>query len=192
EAPAGAARLAEQPLLGKVILRADRNGSAAKLAQAIGVELPVKSNTSSRSGTTTALWLGPDEWMLTTDPACKSKLLKELAATLSEMHHQLVDVSDAITVIELSGVRAREMLMKLTTLDLHPRAFRAGQVAGSRFGKTTATLHQSRDDDQNGGPAFELSVQSSMADYLWCLLAEAGREFGLPRQEPRAGETLRP
>lgn len=192
EAPAGAARLAEEPLLGKLILRSDHALSTAAVEQAIGIGLPVEANASNRSEAATVLWLGPDEWLLTTDPGSQAKLLSDLAAALVEVHHQLVDVTDATTVIEVSGKRAREMLMKLTTLDLHPRAFRAGQVAGSRFGKIAATLYQSRGDDQDGGPAFELTVQSSMADYLWCLLAEAGRAFGLPRQTPRSGEALRP
>jgi sarcosine oxidase subunit gamma len=29
-----------------------------------------------------------------------------------------------------------------------------------------------------------------MADYLWCLLAEAGREWGMPREVPVKGERL--
>lgn len=192
EAPDGAACLIEKPRLGKVILRGDDEALSTQVSQAIGVELPTQPNTSSRSQAVTSLWLGPNEWMLTTDADGEAALLKALAPALSEIHHQLVDATDGATVIELSGHRAREMLMKLTTLDLHPRAFRPGDVAGSRFGRIAATLYQSRDDRQDGGPAFALIVQSSMADYLWCLLAEAGRAFGLPRQEPRAGETLRP
>ena len=192
EAPDGVARLSEKPLLGKVILRGGDSALAAQVEQAIGVELPMQPNTSSRSETVTALWLGPDEWMLMTDVGGAAALLEGLAPVLSDMHHQFVDVTDATTVVELSGHRAREMLMKLTTLDLHPRAFGAGDVAGSRFGRIAATLYQSRDDGPDGGPTFALIVQSSMADYLWCLLAESGRAFGLPRQEPRAGETLRP
>jgi sarcosine oxidase subunit gamma len=29
-----------------------------------------------------------------------------------------------------------------------------------------------------------------MADYLWCLLADAGREWGVPEQVPIKGEVL--
>ena len=192
EAPAGAARLTERPLLGTLILRADHEAAAALATEAAGIELPAAPNRSSRAGTATVLWLGPDEWLLITQPGVEAGLLRELGAVLGDVHHQLVDVSDATTVIELSGNRAREMLMKLTTLDLHPKAFRVGVVAGSRFGKITATLYQSRDDGEDGGPAFELVVQSSLADYLWCQLALAGREFGMPPQEPRSGEALRP
>jgi hypothetical protein len=33
-------------------------------------------------------------------------------------------------------------------------------------------------------PDFDLIIRRSHADYLWCLLALAGREFGLPEQKP--------
>ena len=77
--------------------------------------------------------------------------------------------------------------MKLTTLDLHKSKFGPGDVAGSNFGGSTATLHMTSDDP----PAFDLYVRRSFADYLWCALAESGREFGLPEQTPRGGEAMR-
>ena len=93
------------------------------------------------------------------------------------MHHQLVDVSDYYTVIEVAGAQARELLMKLTTLDLHPRAFRPGMVAGGTSG---APMRRSgRPAMRTGGrPVFRLFVRWSMADYLWCLLAECGPRMG--------------
>ena len=29
-----------------------------------------------------------------------------------------------------------------------------------------------------------------MADYLWCLVADAAREWGVPEEQPVEGETL--
>ena len=93
-------------------------------------------------------------------------------------------------MIEVSGPKARAALMKLTTLDLHPRAFKAAMAAGSMFGRTHATLWQVADDATEGGPLFRLIVRWSMADYLWCLVADAGREWGMPEQLPVGGEKL--
>ena len=115
---------------------------------------------------------------------------RKLAAALAGTHHQLVDVSDYYTMIELAGAKARELLMKLTTLDLHPRAFRAGMVTGSVFGRANATLWQAADDGESAGPVFRLFIRWSMADYLWCVLADAGREWGVPEQIPVKGEML--
>ncbi len=192
EAPDGAARLAERPFLGCLVLRASADVATEAVRKVAGVGLPGAPNGSSRSGTATILWLGPDEWMLIALPGDEGKLLEGLTEALAGTRHQLVDVTDGYAAIELAGGRAREMLMKLTTLDLHPRAFRTGDVAGSMFGKVAARLHQSRADDGGDGPAFDLIVPRSTVDYLWCLLADAGRAFGLPEQEPVSGETWRP
>lgn len=191
EAPDGAAVLSEKAHLGKIILRADAKIAAPAVKRCTGAELPVTPNTSSAVASGTILWLGPDEWMLLTGPGEEQALLDALSERLAGNHHQLVDVSDQHTVIALSGAKAREMLMKLTTLDLHASQFGPGDVAGSMFGNTLATLH-ARDGGKKGdAPSFDLVVRRSFADYLWCVLAEAGREFGLPEQEPRTGEAMR-
>ena len=78
--------------------------------------------------------------------------------------------------------------MKLTTLDVHARAFAVGQVTGANFGHATANLWLVADDES--GSIFRLFVRWSFADYLWCLLAEAGREWGMPEQVPVSGERM--
>jgi len=116
--------------------------------------------------------------------------LRTAEGALEGLHHQLVDVSDYYTVIDVAGRKSRELLMKLTTLDLHARAFILGMVAGSVFGRANALLWQTRSDADEAGPAFRLFVRWSMADYLWCIVAEAGREWGMPEQIPVKDEKL--
>jgi sarcosine oxidase, subunit gamma len=190
EGDGGAIRIAERPFLGKAILRADKDEAVGRLRDAFDLGLPFDPLTSSTGGGMSFLWLGPDEWMIVTEPDAADDRFARARQALADIHHQLVKVGDYYTVIEISGPRAREALMKLTTLDLHPRAFKAGMVAGSMFGKTQATLWQVRDDAEEGGPLFRLIVRWSMADYLWCLVADAAREFGAPEERPVAGETL--
>jgi heterotetrameric sarcosine oxidase gamma subunit len=185
------ARMAELPFLGKFILRAAPEEASARLAP-LGFTLPRDPLQSSAAGEAALLWLGPDEWMLVTPPADAARTASDAAQALAGMHHQLVDVSDYYTAIDLSGAKARELLMKLTTLDLHPRAFKAGMVAGSLFGRANATLWQTLDDASDGGPTFRLFIRWSMADYVWCALADAGREWGVPEQQPVKGEPLTP
>ena len=180
-----AVRLAEVSFLSKHILRVDPETGAAAVKSAPGLDLPQEPLTSSRSSEAACLWLGPDEWMIVGD----DNLAPDLAKALAKTHSQLADVSDYYTVIEVAGPRAREALMKLTTLDIHPRAFQVGQVAGSLFGHANAWLWLTGESDDDG-PAFRLFVRWSMADYLWCLLAECGREWGMPEEQPLAGEAL--
>jgi len=190
EGAAGSVRMAERPFLGKFILRADPQVAAGPIGAALGLPLPVEPLTSAILGDTSFLWMGPDEWMLVTAPGDASPLSEKAADALAGLHHQLVEVSDYYTAIEVAGPKARELLIKLTTLDLDPRACRAGMVTGSVFGRANATIWQVADDATEGAPLFRLFIRWSMADYLWCLLADAGREWGLPEQTPIKGETL--
>jgi sarcosine oxidase subunit gamma len=183
-------RIAERAFVGKFTLRADPHEAVERLRVALGIGLPFDASTSSTNGETSFLWMGPDEWMLVTAPGEAEARSREALDVLAGTHHQLVEVSDYYTIVEVAGGRARELLMKLTTLDLHPRAFRVGMVTGSVFGRANATIWQVADDGGDGGPVFRLFIRWSMADYLWCLIADAGRQWGMPEQVPVKGETL--
>ncbi len=183
-------RIAEIPFLGKFVLRADPHEAVERLRVALGLGLPFDASTSSTNGETSFLWMGPDEWMLLTAPGEAEARSREALDVLAGTHHQLVEVSDYYTVVEVTGARARELLMKLTTLDLHWRAFRSGMVTGAVFGRANAMIWQVADDAAEDGPAFRLFIRWSMADYLWCLIADAGREWGVPVQVPLKGEVL--
>ena len=184
---AGALRMEERPFVGKFILRADPQSAVEPLRDALGLGLPFDPLTSAASGETSLLWMGPDEWMLVTAPGDAAGRSAAARAALAGIHHQLVDVTDYYTIIEVAGAKAREALMKLTSLDLHPRAFKAGTVTGSVFGRANAMIwlpHAAGDE------LFRLFIRWSMADYLWCLLANAGREWDVPEQVPVKGERL--
>ena len=191
EGDEGMIGLAERPFLGKFILRADPVAAAEALMSTLGIGLPTEPLASSSSAEASILWMGPDEWMLVTTPEAADAIAGKARSGLAGIHHQLVDVGDYYTVIEVSGAMARAALTKLTTLDVHPRAFRTGMVAGSMFGHANALLWQIEDDSAEHGPVFRLIIRWSMADYLWCLLAKAGGAWGMPKEVPVKGERLK-
>jgi len=186
----GAVRIAEIPFLGKFILRADPQQAVEPLRAALGLGLPFEPLTSSTLRESAFLWMGPDEWMMVTAPDKAADRSRTARDALADIRYQLVEVSDYYTIIEVAGRQARPLLMKLTTLDLHPRAFRAGMVAGTMFGRANAMIWQFRSDADDDGPIFRLFIRWSMADYLWCLIADAGREWGVLEQSPLKGERL--
>ncbi len=174
-APDGAVRLRERAFLTKLILRLSPKSEAAA-----ALELPLTANTSRERDGGTFLWLGPDEWMFMAAADGGGDIKTRLGELPGGAHYQLADVSDYYSVIEISGSKACETLMKLTPFDLHPRAFRTGDVAGTMFGKAAGWIL-----NRSGEAAkFDIIIRWSMADYLWCLIAEAGREFGMSAQEP--------
>lgn len=178
-------RLAERPFEGLLVLRGEPAAVGEPFAGTAGLELPRVCRGTARGPGLTALWLSPDEWLLVTPTVADAEeLMPRVKTPLAERHHQLVDVSDYHTVIELAGAVARDVLAKVVAVDLHPRAWRRDEVLGTLLGKAVVQLWLVADEEDTDGPAVRIVVRRSHADYVWCLLAEAGREWGLPAQTP--------
>ncbi|MEE8270524.1 MAG: sarcosine oxidase subunit gamma family protein [Alphaproteobacteria bacterium] len=174
-------RLAEIAHTVKLNLRGDPadRGFMTAVGKVLDMVLPTDPNTTAGSGAVTALWLGPDEWLLTAPPDGAPGLLDALGGALAGLAAGVVDVGDNSTVIRLAGPRARDVLAKGCPLDLHARAFRPGQVAQSLIAGVDAVLHRTEADDDAGGPVFEIYVRRSFAAYLWRWLADSGLEYGV-------------
>ncbi|MEZ5925562.1 MAG: sarcosine oxidase subunit gamma family protein [Hyphomicrobiaceae bacterium] len=175
----------ELPFQGKLVLRGDAYRISAAVHTAISIDLPRSVKGTATAGGITAIWLAPDEWWLIVPPGEELALKSKLEIALFGTPSLVTDVTDYYTTIALEGTKARELLMKLTTIDMHPRAFKIGDAVSSNFGRAVAVLRQTRDDVGRQGPAFEILIRISMADYLWCVLAEAGHEWGLPIETPK-------
>jgi sarcosine oxidase, subunit gamma len=172
-----AVRLAERPHTGKLNLRGDAHDRAfmAAVGRALGMVLPTDPNTAIAAGGVAALWLGPDEWLLTCQPGSERNLAAGLRDALAGVHAAVTDVTDARTVIRIEGPAARDALAKGCPLDLHPRAFPAGAVAQTRLAKADVLLHRVDDGGDDAVPGFDLCVARSFAGYLWAWLEEACR-----------------
>lgn len=171
EAELRAAGMREIPFTAAINLRVRSSAAADAVGSALGFGLPVIPNTACHDGRRAALWLGPDEWLLVgpdgDGPALAATARSALGAASSvEASFSVVDVSANRTTIELSGARAREVLAKGCSIDLHPRAFRVDSCAQTLLGKTQVILWQTDD-----APSYRLLVRHSFAGYLadWLL-----------------------
>lgn len=166
--------LGERPFLGHLNLRGDAADAqfVSAVSEVLGVAPPLEPNTVAEQGEHALLWLGPDEWLVLTPPDAQGGVLERLRGALADRFAAVTDVSGGQTVITLSGRRAREVLAKGCTLDLHPRAFGPGRCAQSRIAKSAALIRQTDES-----PAFEIVVRRSFADYLWQWLEDAAREY---------------
>ena len=171
-APA-AVRLRELPFLTQLNLRLDPGGPAAEaVGETLGAPLPTRSNTAVRSGDVTVLWLGPDEWLVVAPPGAPEELEKSLRLALGTEAGAVVDLSAHRTTVELAGERAREVLAKGCSLDLHPSVFRQGSCAQTLLAQAPALL-LSRGDDAS----YWLLVRASFATYLADWLLDASSEY---------------
>lgn len=160
-----------------VNLRARRDDTAARqaLETALGTALP-QTGKSATAGGETLLALGPDEWLLVGNDGPSAAGLRQAC----DGHHVAVtEVGENYCTLVATGPKARRVLAKGCPLDLHPRAFRPGDVAGTVVAKATVILHLLRDEGGDRGALFHLLVRRSFADYLFRWLEDAGREDGV-------------
>lgn len=167
----------EQSLKGQLALRGNPRSRKFKsvVKKVFGAVLPVEANTAAEGKRGhRLLWLGPDEWLAVVPDGHEAKAALDLEAAMPEEHFGVVDVSGSRTIISLSGPRARDVLNKGCSLDLHPRVFATGQCAQSSLARCHMLLHQVADT-----PAYDVYVHRSFADYLWRWLEDAAKEYGV-------------
>ena len=117
------ARLAELTPPGQINLRGRPSDPrfVRTVGAVLGCVLPLNANTVTSAAEVTVLWLGPDEWLLVTNPGEETALIGRLREALGDIHAAVTDVTGNRTRLRLSGPGARETLMKGCSLDLHPR-----------------------------------------------------------------------
>lgn len=138
-----------------------------------GLALPAKPNTTSRSDTLTALWLGPRSWLLAAGGASTLTTFAAKRDVLNRLGGALFDVSASRIAWAIAGPHATTVLAKACPLDLHPRAFAVGACAQSVFGHVNV-LVEKRDQT----PTFTLMVARSFARDVARALGVVAAQYG--------------
>ncbi len=117
------------------------------------------------AGAIRAQCLGPGDWLLRSQAFSVAEIRTQLEGGLRAPGAVLVDTSDALLSLDVSGTAAREFLSKACGLDLHPRSFPVGRCARSRFAQIPVVI-----ECLDESPRFELIVARSYFEYLrsWC------------------------
>jgi len=159
-----------------ITLRGDISdaGFASAVEKTVGLALPKSPLGSVSKGPRAILWMGPDEWLVVAPADERQTLPGKLTEALASKHAAVVEVGESMTVIELTGARARDVLAKGCTIDLHPSVFGASTVVRTLLAKTGMILHMTSNE-----PSFEVYVHRSFADYAWRWLEDAGLEYGV-------------
>ena len=85
-------------------------GFSNAFQRCLGVSLPLEANTVADNGSVTALWLGPDEWLLVTLPGKETELIRTLRDALRDVFIAVTDVTDGQTILRVSGPHAADVL----------------------------------------------------------------------------------
>lgn len=142
--------------------------SVAALSKALGVKLPQQPKTSAQSkgGARSALWLGPDEWLVIEtggeDPVAACSGVKAL--------HSAVDVSHRNTALIVSGANAAAVLSAGCPQDLSLSAFPTGASSRTVFSKAEIVLWRVEEN------TFRVECWRSFCDYVFTFLEAAARD----------------
>lgn len=146
-------------LLASVIAR---RGAAQASASALRSDLDGKA--------LTALGVGPGHWWIVADTAAVSA---DDLQTRYDGLASVFDLTDSRVVLEIGGPKIRETLAKLLPIDLHPSAFKTGDVAVTGASHLGVTLWQVADE-----PRYRLATPRSSFGSFWSAFVAAAAEHG--------------
>lgn len=165
-----AANLRALPSAARFVFRG-REAAIGPAGAAFGVELPREACRFGNAQGRSALWLGPDEWLLLAPALSPTPIFEAIEAAVGTLPHSLVDVSARSVGIEIAGAEAARVLNHGCPLDLDLGAFPVGMCTRTLLGKAEIVLMRT------GADVFQIDVWRSFASYVWKFLEEARREF---------------
>lgn len=151
----------------RLVLRA-KPEAVAPLSRALGVKLPNKPKTSakSRNGKRTALWIGPDEWLVIGEDGA------DLAAFCAKVKqtHSAVDVSHRNVALIVSGKGAEATLKAGCPQNLSLDTFPVGACSRTMLGKAEVVIMRTAET------GFRVEHWRSFSDYVFGFLEEAAQD----------------
>ena len=139
----------------------------------LGVDLPTIANTWVPADAGRAVWLGPDEWLLSSTTETPEEFEARVRAAVLPLGGSATDVSAQRIGLRLTGARVRDVLAKGCSIDLHPRVFGRGSSAQTALGQAGVVLLAL----SGTGDDYVVLVRSSFAGYLADWLLDAALEF---------------
>jgi sarcosine oxidase, subunit gamma len=137
-----------------------------RLGEALGVKLPTEPCTCNRADGLTAMWLGPDEWLVLAPPGAE---LRQRLASTDAASSSAVDISHRNAAIVATGPRSAEILSAGCPLDLSLSAFPVGACTRTILAKAEIVLQRAGED------RFHIECWRSFAQYVWQFLLDAAK-----------------
>ncbi len=119
-----------------------RGGSASigRAGEAFGLGLPLEACRATVGGGRSALWLGPDEYLLLSPAGSAEAIEAAFAASLGGSAYALVEVSHRQGGLTVAGGQSVALLNAECPLDLRLSAFPVGMCTRTLFGKAEIVL----------------------------------------------------
>jgi methylglutamate dehydrogenase subunit D len=119
------------------------------------------------------IWSGPEQFLVLANETMQAEIASHFGGLAS-----LSKQGDGRVMLSVSGAKARHMLAKVCSLDLHPQAFDVGAAAATSIEHINVNLWRSGDNAE-GSPVYHMLLPSSFAASLWETLVNSSAEFGV-------------
>jgi methylglutamate dehydrogenase subunit D len=162
---------ADIALASVIARRGKRDALVSAVETTYGVALSSSARRASK-GAVSFAGTGPDQWIASAEAPEAANFAARLRSRIG-LFAAVSDQSDARLILRLSGPRVRDVLAKGVPVDLHPKAFKTGDVATTLVAYIGVQIDML--DDQ---PTYQLTAPRSMAGSFWSWLAASAAEFG--------------
>ena len=162
----------------KINLRIDPENKSliSELRQVLNVLLPNQPNTFSQYENIKAIWLGPNEWLITEDTENNNTgLLKIINDIVGSIDGSVTDISEQRTIFRLEGGGVNILLSKFLTLDLDNIFNKPRRVAQTLFVKVPILICKVNNDFNSN--IFDIFVNRSQAKYIYDLLIDGSQNL---------------
>ena len=139
----------------------------APLERLLGIALPASPQEIAEN-TLTAYWLAPNDWLLVNPSEDADNIEVALRASADGATAVVTDVTDAYSIIDVSGEDAVTRLAEGCSVDLDSSVFPPGRYALTRLQHLSVILHKLDDATR-----FRLLVDRNVARFLWDRLLAA-------------------
>ena len=158
----------ELPFINKINVRIDINDNQniIKCGKLINAILPIQPNTYVKNDNVKAIWLGPNEWLITNN----QNLYNNLKSEIGDMQASVTDVSENRTVIRISGEQIFKLLSKFLVLDLEKNLPDESSCAQTLFVKVPVLLVRNNNEKQI--PEIDIFTNRSHAKYIYNLIVD--------------------
>jgi len=162
---------------GMVVVRGDMASKDMKdaLKKATGCAVPDVRKITFK-GDNSLAWMSPDEMMVFCGYDQADYIVTAINKALDGQHHLAVNVSDARTIMTVTGDAAREVIAKGAPVDLSKDAFGVGDLRRTRLGSIAAGIFQTSDKPDS----FSIFCFRSYSPYLWEWLAASSKDGSFP------------
>ena len=151
----------------KLIIRGKKREFLSAIGKSLNLLLPTEANTSSRSEKLTALWLGPDEWMIYSNETLNSddndyRTENLLNKNISKINLGAVtDVSDQFVLINIKGDKIFDLFETGSPYNFNDFRNKEGSVTQTILAKIDVIIHSQRQNEVN------LFVRRSFSQHLF-------------------------